>query len=83
MYTKFDHYIKENAANLKKYKFNFMGRKAGAIGISYKISTSYNAESLRDAVKKLYTDYQHVRFLKAQEGGKEIPIEDIRNLDLS
>lgn len=58
---------------LKKYEFSFNGRQTGAIGIFYKISDSYMANSLDEAVAMLYTDYEHIRLFSCYCGNKVIP----------
>ncbi len=50
--------------NTKLFKFSFVGRKAGAIGIFYKINTSIRATDKQHALNLLYTDYEHIQGLK-------------------
>lgn len=49
---------------MKKFKFSFIGQQTGAIGITYPITKTYKANSLKDAINMLFTDYEHVRGLK-------------------
>ncbi len=60
---------------LKKYKFSFHGRQTGAIGITYDIAQEYMAESLAEAVSKLFVDYEIFRYLKLN--GKPFEIKSI------
>jgi len=48
---------------MKTFKFSFIGRISGAIGIFYKIRDTYKANSLGEALYMLYTDYEHIRQL--------------------
>lgn len=62
---------------MKKYYFSFTGRQTGAIGIIYPISENYEANSLGEALFKLWTDYELIRFNKAEENGKSIETENL------
>lgn len=46
------------------YNINFVGRKAGAIGICYKITDKIDAENETDFIKKLYKKYDNIFMLK-------------------
>ena len=48
---------------LEPYKFSFVGRKAGAIGKTYKINATYEAFNQQSAFNQLYTDYEHISTL--------------------
>jgi len=60
---------------MKKFTFSFIGRQAGAIGITYKISDTYEAKDIHEAMSLLYEDYDmigHKGGLKCTRHGKEI-----------
>ncbi len=65
---------------MKKYKFSFNGRQTGAIGITYQITDTYEAESINEAVSKLYADYEHFRELKLN--GKPFEIKTSHFIDI-
>ena len=45
---------------MKKYKISFIGRLAGAIGKTYRIRTTIEANSPEEAKFKLYEKYEHI-----------------------
>ena len=49
---------------MKKYTVDFTGRKAGAIGITYKIHDTIEALNDNDLVEKLYKKYDTISNLK-------------------
>ena len=57
-----------------KYIADFQGRKAGAIGIFYRIRVTVEAESPEAARMKLYEEYEHLSGVQltpvTDEGGK-------------
>lgn len=57
---------------MKKYKFSFIGRQSGAIGINYAINDTYNAKDIHEALSLLWTDYDMVRGLSITENGKPV-----------
>ena len=57
---------------MKKYQFRFVGRQAGAIGITYPISDSYKAKDIHEAMSLLYEDYELLQKLSIKENGKDI-----------
>lgn len=52
---------------MKTYIATFVGRKAGAIGISYHITTTVLADSPAAARLKLYDTYEHIHGLTLKE----------------
>ena len=60
---------------MKKFKFSFIGRQAGAIGIFYKITDTYEAKDIHEALSYLYEDYDHINGLKCNDSKIEIPKE--------
>lgn len=64
---------------MKKYTFSFTGRQTGAIGITYKISHTYQAKSQQEANSMLYTDYEIFRNLECN--GKPLPFDQIKFSD--
>jgi len=57
--------------NTHTFKFSFTGRQSGAIGITYRISDSYKASNIHEALSYLYEDYDHIQGLKC--ANHEIP----------
>ena len=49
---------------LKSYRFRFIGRKVGAIGITYPITHEVEAFNESEAFLKLYDTYDHITGLK-------------------
>ena len=43
-----------------EYRFNFIGRKIGAIGKTYVIKQTVKALNYESAVKKLYVNFEHI-----------------------
>jgi hypothetical protein len=64
---------------MKKYTYSFTGRQTGAIGITYKITHTYEANSLEDANTILYTDYEIFHGLRVN--GKHLPFDKIKFSD--
>jgi len=62
---------------MKKYNFKFGGRQSGAIGITYKISDTYNAKDIHEALSLLYADYELIKGLQITENGKQIDEPEI------
>jgi len=58
---------------MKKFKFSFTGRQAGAIGIFYKIVDTYEAKDIHEALSLLYEDYDHISGLICNDRKTEIP----------
>jgi beta-galactosidase beta subunit len=58
---------------MKKFRFTFTGRQAGAIGIFYKITDTYKAKDIHEALSYLYEDYEHIQNLKCNNGEIDIP----------
>ena len=52
---------------MKTYTAKFTGRKVGAIGIFYPITTTVQAENEEAARLKLYDKYEHIMGLKLTE----------------
>ena len=46
------------------YNIEFIGRKAGAIGIIYKINDKIDAKNEAEFIEKLYKKYEHISKLK-------------------
>lgn len=46
------------------YNIEFIGRKSGAIGITYKIKDTIKANSEAEFIEKLYKKYENVSMLK-------------------
>ena len=46
------------------YNIEFIGRKAGAIGIIYKINDKIDAKNEAEFIEKLYKKYDNVNSLK-------------------
>lgn len=57
---------------MKKFTFSFIGRQAGAIGITYQIRDTYEAKDIHEAMSLLYEDYDCVRALKCSTNSKEV-----------
>lgn len=57
---------------MKTYKFSFVGRQSGAIGIFHKINDTYKANDIHEAMSLLYTDYEHIQGLSIKENNKDI-----------
>lgn len=49
---------------MKKFKFSFTGRQAGAIGKMYKETYTTHAETQEQAIVNLYKKFDHVTQLK-------------------
>ena len=49
------------------YKIEFTGRKAGALGITYKIKDKIEAENETDFIEKLYKKYDTINMLKIND----------------
>jgi hypothetical protein len=56
-----------NVEFLKSYKYEFEGRKTGAIGRFYKTSETIEAFSPQEAAEELRRRYEHIRFLHDSE----------------
>jgi hypothetical protein len=52
---------------MKLYQATFRGRKAGAIGIFYTITTTVKGKDKKEARLNLYKDYDHIMNLKLKE----------------
>jgi hypothetical protein len=65
---------------MKTFKFSFRGRQSGAIGIFYQITDTYKANSIKEAVSMLYTDYEHIQSLKLND--KYFKVEDSHFINL-
>jgi hypothetical protein len=61
---------------MKKYQFSFKGRQSGAIGIFYKISDTYEANNIHEALSLLYEDYEHIQGLTIKEGSKYVEVPE-------
>jgi hypothetical protein len=59
---------------MKKFRFSFIGRQAGAIGIFHKIVDSYKCKDIHEAMSYLYEDYEHIFQLKCVCDSKEIEL---------
>ena len=46
------------------YNIEFIGRKAGSIGVNYKINDRIEAENEADFIEKLYKKYYNISKLK-------------------
>lgn len=57
---------------MNKYKFSFIGRQSGAIGIFYPIRETYKAANIDEAMSLLYEDYEHFKELKINKNGVQI-----------
>ena len=62
---------------MKKYTFSFNGRQTGAIGITYQITESYEANDIHESLSLLWTDYEMIRHLKVKQNGKSIKQPDV------
>ena len=45
----------------KRFDISFIGREAGAIGITYRIHETVEAEDAGAAILKLYKKYDHIK----------------------
>jgi len=61
---------------MKKYRFSFVGRQAGAIGIFYEIYDTYVCHNLSEAKSLLYEDYEHISRLTIKCNTKTIDKEE-------
>lgn len=59
-----------------KFKFSFIGRTAGAIGITYTIQKEYEANDLPTAIGLLYKEYDLLKGIEVN--GKKLPFEKIK-----
>lgn len=48
---------------MKKFKLSFTGREVSAIGKTYKITATIEAENEKAAILKLYEKYEHIQSL--------------------
>ena len=46
------------------YNIEFIGRKVGAIGVTYKVNDRVEAENEADFIEKLYKKYNTISMLK-------------------
>jgi len=44
----------------KTYNCHFIGRKVGAIGITYPIETNIEADNPKEALSRCYDNYEHI-----------------------
>lgn len=51
---------------MPRWKFDFVGRKKGAIGIFYDITAERDGETCAEAALALYDEFDHVRIECAQ-----------------
>lgn len=51
---------------MSRWKFTFVGRRKGAIGIFYEISAERDGETCEKARLALYDEFDHVMVHKAQ-----------------
>lgn len=51
---------------MPRWKFDFVGRKKGAIGIFYDITAERDGETCHRAQLALYDEYDHISVKKAQ-----------------
>jgi hypothetical protein len=51
---------------MARWKFDFIGRKKGAIGIFYDITAERDGETCDKAALALYDEYEHIHVNKAQ-----------------
>jgi hypothetical protein len=49
---------------MKNFKIQFTGKQKNAIGKSYKITETVEAENIDNAKLKLYDNYEHIHVLK-------------------
>ena len=49
---------------MKMFKFSFNGRNITAIGMTHKITVTYEATDVKDCFYMLYRDYEHITDLK-------------------
>jgi hypothetical protein len=49
------------------YTFTFIGRKVGAIGITYRITVTTEADSVESAKAWLWEHYEHITQLEIKE----------------
>lgn len=52
-----------------QFKITFIGRLAGAIGITYRIVETVEAENDKKAVLKLYEKFEHIHVLSIEKKG--------------
>jgi hypothetical protein len=64
---------------MKTYKITFTGRQTGAIGITYRITETYEAVSLEAFKQMLYTDYECMPGAIVWENDKLMKIEIFKN----
>lgn len=60
-----------------KYTIRFIGRKIGAIGVTYPIAFKCEAHDLAEAIRLLYEQYEHVRFTSGEANGVAISKEKL------
>lgn len=61
----------------KTYKFDFVGRTVGALGIFYRNVVEITANDFNEAMHKLYDKYEHIQRLSVFEDGIElIPVPE-------
>ena len=54
------------------YNISFIGRKVGAIGVTYKINDKIEAKSEAEFIEKLYKKYDNISILKINEKFKNL-----------
>lgn len=51
---------------MPRWKFDFVGRKNGALGITYPITAEREGETYDKAMLALFDEYEHISIRKAQ-----------------
>lgn len=62
---------------MKEYKFAFNGKLNGAIGASCGFTKSVFADSLENAILKLYDTHEHISRLHFWDGEKYFPVSNL------
>lgn len=62
---------------MKEYKFTFEGKQVGAIGAFQGFSKSVFADSIENAILKLYDTHEHIIKLKVWNGVEYFPVSNL------
>lgn len=58
---------------MKEFKFQFVGKRVGAIGASTYYQQAVESDTLENAILKLYDTHEHISQLKVFHGGEYVP----------
>jgi hypothetical protein len=62
---------------MKEYRFTFEGKLVGAIGASYGFNMVLGADSLENAILKIYDTHEHISKLKVWNGVEYFPVSNL------